>query len=145
MCRFQHWDTGSGGDAARLGLKQLSEADVDWGRPQGRRPLYYWYYVTQALFYAGGDAWARWDPAFANELVANQACEVSPTPGEPAMGYWNSPAASENHGRVYSTTLCTLMLEVYYRYLPSYSALVEGHRDSRVEFEDTPLVTVRCL
>ena len=41
----------------------------------------------------------------------------------PHSGSW-PPAASEwgnRGGRIYSTTLATLTLEVYYRYLPMYS------------------------
>ena len=38
-----------------------------------------------------------------------------------ADGHWDTPAGSSEqaHGTVYSTTLCCLMLEVYYRYLPT--------------------------
>jgi hypothetical protein len=93
---------------------------IDWSDPWGVRPLYYWYYTTQAKFLAGGRAWDRWEADFARELVAAQ--QIVSAHGEDGreLGYWVSPGSKEKYGEVYSTALCTLMLEVYYRYLGTY-------------------------
>jgi hypothetical protein len=63
--------------------------------------------VTQAKFQKGGADWDAWNRMFANELVQNQQRD----------GHWEG---GEHGGTVYTTTLCCLMLEVYYRYLPTY-------------------------
>lgn len=78
---------------------------------------YYWYYATLALFQHQGEAWQRWNETLTRELLANQR-----TSG-PAAGSWDPHDNwSRIGGRVYQTALCTLCLEVYYRYLPMYAA-----------------------
>jgi hypothetical protein len=82
-----------------------------------RPNTYYWYYATLALFQHQGDAWTRWNDALKQVLLANQR-----TSG-PAAGSWDPHDNwSRIGGRVYQTALCTLCLEVYYRYLPMYAA-----------------------
>jgi hypothetical protein len=73
-----------------------------------RAPVYGWYYVTQAKFQEGGGTWEDWNRQFAKELIRAQYKD-----GHWEHGDWSG-------GPVYTTTLCTLMLEVYYRYLPTY-------------------------
>jgi len=73
--------------------------------------LYAWYYNTQATFNFGGAAWDRWNAIFQKELLKNQKPE----------GNWSHSSASKakSDANIYGTVLCTLMLEVYYRYEPS--------------------------
>ena len=106
---------------ARRGLAWLEQVTCEWNDPWGARPLYYWYYATQAKFHGGGSAWARWDPEFAEELVRNQTVVPQDPDTDRALGYWDTPGPAENYGLIYSTTLCTLTLEVYYRYLATYA------------------------
>ena len=77
---------------------------------------YYWYYATLALFHHQGSHWKTWNAALTKELTTHQR-----TDGK-AAGSWD-PVGEWGHlgGRVYQTALCTLMLEVYYRYLPLYA------------------------
>ena len=85
----------------------------DWER---RLNTYYWYYSTLAHFHHHGAPWERWNERLQRELLANQVT-VGPAAGSwPPGGEW-APIG----GRVYQTAICTLMLEVYYRYLPLYS------------------------
>ncbi len=84
-------------------------------------PLYRWYYLTQTVFQATegkGKIWQRWNENLKFELVKNQESD----------GSWKVKSDSEdfrlkdkNDLTIYSTSMATLMLEVYYRYLPSYS------------------------
>ena len=76
---------------------------------------YYWYYATLALFQHQGEAWRRWNEAVKDELLAHQSTSGA------ATGSW-APDDQWAHvgGRVYQTAICTLTLEVYYRYLPLY-------------------------
>ena len=79
--------------------------------------LYAWYYHTQACLMFGGSAWQKWNRWFQDEIVNAQNPDGSwPEPGGKAHG----PQHGNNKtGQVYRTTLCILMLEVFYRYMPT--------------------------
>lgn len=81
--------------------------------PAWRReaPTYYWYYATLALFQQQGDHWTAWNESIARELLKNQRKD------EHTRGSWDPQDPwSRLGGRVYQTAICTLSLEVYYRY-----------------------------
>lgn len=82
--------------------------------PQSGRPnLYYWYYGTLALYQVQGPAWSRWNQAMQRQLLAIQRSDG------PYAGSWDPDTVWGSYGgRVYSTALGVLCLEVYYRYLP---------------------------
>ena len=78
--------------------------------------LYYWYYGTLAMFQYGGDRWQTWNESLRDLLVADQIRTG------PMAGTWD-PKGDEwglHGGRMYSTAMATMCLEVYYRYLPLY-------------------------
>jgi hypothetical protein len=75
---------------------------------------YGWYYHTQACFQAGGKAWRDWNTYFQDEVVDHQSPDGSWTDWG---AHGHGPDANSVEGKVYSTTLCVLMLEIYYRYL----------------------------
>ncbi len=78
--------------------------------------LYYWYYATVALFQIRGSAWEAWNEALQQRLLATQE-----TTG-PLAGSWSPNTVWGTYGgRVYSTAMAALCLEVYYRYLPMYA------------------------
>jgi hypothetical protein len=78
--------------------------------------LYYWYYATLAMYQYGGKEWLEWNAAIRDELVATQV-----TDGELA-GSWEPRCVWGPYGgRIYSTAVSTLCLEVYYRFLPLYN------------------------
>ena len=77
--------------------------------------LYYWYYGTLAMYHSGGPEWERWNDELKSTLLGLQS-QTGPDAGSwPANGVWGGYG-----GRVYSTAMATLNLEVYYRYLPMY-------------------------
>jgi hypothetical protein len=80
--------------------------------------LYAWYYNTQACLMVGGAAWNTWNRLFQTEIVKNQAPDGSwpPMPGKATGELQIQP---EGNGQFYRTNLCILMLEVYYRYMPT--------------------------
>ncbi len=80
--------------------------------------LYRWYYDTQACFMTK-DKWGTWNQMFQDEIVNAQSPDGSwpPTGNPKALGGLESAGSLD--GQVYRTTLCVLMLEVYYRYLPT--------------------------
>lgn len=98
---------------------------------QGIENLYYWYYATMAMYqlrgraeYAanaanansGEIAWQRW-----NDSMKRVLCTTQMATGQNA-GSWNPTCVWGAYGgRVYSTALSCMCLEVYYRYLPVYA------------------------
>lgn len=83
--------------------------------------LYAWYYHTQAALMFGGAAWQKWNKWFQDEIVTNQSPDGS-WPPHGGKGHGPETATSKT-GQVYRTTLCILMLEVFYRYMPSNAAI----------------------
>ena len=81
--------------------------------------FYYWYYATLCCFQQGGEIWKKWNEAMKKTLLENQIKDGSPNDGswEP-NGKWVSK--QRGGGRVMSTALGAMCLEVYYRYLPLY-------------------------
>lgn len=129
----------------RSGLTWLERVTCDWSQPWGPRPIYYWYYTTQAKYHAQGADWNAWDAQFAVELVRNQIREQDPEDPGTTLGHWASPGNGERHGLVYSTTLCTLMLEVYYRYLRTYELPAPGTDLANALSEDGDWVIMEDL
>ncbi len=81
----------------------------------GQPNFYYWYYGTLVMYQMQGDAWQRWNTAVATQLVGLQNKEG------PQAGSWDPDAVWGGYGgRIYSTALGAMCLEVYYRFLPVY-------------------------
>ncbi|MHC4249268.1 MAG: prenyltransferase/squalene oxidase repeat-containing protein, partial [Planctomycetota bacterium] len=78
--------------------------------------FYYWYYGTLAMFQVGGESWKTWNVEMRDTLEERQRR------GAPAVdGSWDPVGQwCGRGGRVYSTAMGALCLEVYYRYLPMY-------------------------
>lgn len=74
-------------------------------------PTYYWYYATLALFQQQDEPWRQWNEGITRELLVNQRRDG------PAAGSWDPQDEwSRLGGRIYQTAVCTLSLEIYYRY-----------------------------
>jgi hypothetical protein len=132
---------------AKAGLQTLLTPKffwISWKGNNGVIPqwsLYQWYYETQAMFqgfHGRGGGWKKWNRMFTKELLKRQKSD----------GRWLSPVyefdkKALNHGEksfvgldqpVYATSLCCLMLEVYYRYLPTFK--VSHHRTPKTARKD---------
>lgn len=76
---------------------------------------YYWYYGTLAMFQTDGAPWEEWNGALRDMLIGQQR-----TSG-PLAGSWDPNGKWAGiGGRVYSTAVSTMCLEVYYRVLRIY-------------------------
>jgi len=98
----------------------------DWNKldKDGAQQFYHWYYGTLAMFQMGGTHWDSWNKALKDTLVPNQCKGPLPLGSGPEDkdGSWDPKGWVSNYaGRVYSTALGALTLEVYYRYLPMYT------------------------
>ncbi len=86
--------------------------------------VYYWYYATLSLYQVQGTPWHRWNEALTSTLIATQHRDGN------LAGTWDPDAVWGGYGgRVYSTALSALCLEVYYRYLPLH--IEAAARDGR--------------
>jgi hypothetical protein len=81
--------------------------------------LYYDYYGTQVMHHVEGDRWVAWNSKMRDMLVKAQAKQGH------EQGSWyegfEAGHGPEVGGRIYTTSLATMILEVYYRHLPIYS------------------------
>jgi hypothetical protein len=73
---------------------------------------YIWYNCTMAMFQVGGEPWKRWNGVLRDRVIAlqvqGQECD---------RGSWVPDDPYSLHGgRIYSTALAVLTLEVYYRF-----------------------------
>ncbi|MCH2208533.1 MAG: hypothetical protein MK132_22045 [Lentisphaerales bacterium] len=120
-------------------IQKISTFDyshLSWDAPK-KDNLYAWYYATQAMFQKGGTMWKKWNRKFQKVVGDAQHSE----------GYWEYPGNYHGKGisgledKVYATTLCALMLTVYYRYLPSTKGAVgnKGAKKQTIVMEEEGL------
>ena len=83
--------------------------------------LYGHYYESQAMMQRGGNDWKQYNAMFRDQLLNNQDAD----------GSWKVPGGGQKlraaapgfvSDKTYRTCLCTLMLEVYYRFLSTSSS-----------------------
>ncbi|MCH2506748.1 MAG: hypothetical protein MK125_14515, partial [Dehalococcoidia bacterium] len=95
----------------RLGVDQIAKQPPEWKKKNPQSPFYYWYYATYALFQYGGTPWKNWNPKMQSALLASQKS------GGCRDGSWDPIVSySQRGGRVYTTALGAMTLEVYYRF-----------------------------
>jgi hypothetical protein len=80
------------------------------------RNMYYYYYATFTLFNVGDEHWSQWNPKMRELLIGSQARGSDLT----LKGSWEPQGKQfQNYGgRLMTTSLALLTLEVYYRHLP---------------------------
>jgi len=106
---LQLWE-GSGSPEVRKGIEYISQNSAfDWDNDNSN--LYYHYYNAQAMINFGGKEWANYNAVFRDALIAQQNSDGSWKRGR------RIPHGSINDHM--TTCLATLMLEVYYRFLPA--------------------------
>lgn len=71
--------------------------------------LYAPYYNTQAFFLHEGEEWENYNKAFQPKLLDAQNED----------GSWFAPGGARRDHQIMNTAWAILMLEVYYRYLPT--------------------------
>ncbi|MEN8151209.1 MAG: hypothetical protein ABFS86_15445 [Planctomycetota bacterium] len=91
------------GKSAERCLKRLPV----WDMSEGTIDHYYWYFGTRAMYEVGGRSWKKWQKAIVAAVIDHQRMDPVSYKGswDPA-GPWGASG-----GRVYSTALCTLLLE----------------------------------
>jgi hypothetical protein len=84
--------------------------------------IYYYYYATQVLHHLEGPDFDLWNHRMREHLIRTQEKQYHQT------GSWNPEGTSWGHrgGRLYSTSLALMTLQVYYRHLPMYRPVLRG-------------------
>ncbi|MCA9176841.1 MAG: terpene cyclase/mutase family protein [Planctomycetales bacterium] len=77
--------------------------------------MYFNYYATQVMHHYEGPQWPRWNNHLREYLIRTQARENH------ERGSWHfEDRHAHAGGRLYTTALCVMILEVYYRHMPLY-------------------------
>ena len=103
--------------AIRDGVKILMLHTPRWQEQKGRAlssiNMYYWYYGSYALFQFGGEPWKKWNEDMKKVLLETQRAGIMDEDGSwDPIDEWGVAG-----GRVYSTAICAMTLEVYYRFM----------------------------
>jgi hypothetical protein len=96
--------------ALQRGVERMSKAGPSKGN------MYFNYYATQIMRHYGGEEWTKWNNVMRDQMVNSQAKDGA------EKGSWYIPGdhGSERGGRIYCTSMATMILEVYYRHMPIY-------------------------
>jgi len=110
----------------------VTEWDNAWENPRNKSlpATYEWYYNTQAVFQRGGSRWKTWNADFAPMLLSHQDAD----------GWWRGPGQETEEEQIYSTCLCSLALQVYYRILPTFQRIEK--KPPKVIFDDDVTITI---
>ena len=82
---------------------------------------YFNYYATQVLKQYGGAEWESWNEKMKGLLIGSQV----QTGHGAGSWHFEEGISSQAGGRLYCTCMATMMLEVYYRYMPLYAEQAE--------------------
>ncbi len=97
-------------------LTVLNQLPVQWTTPSITYFYYFHYYAIQAQYQAGGNSWNEWHPRVRELLLEKQNSD----------GSWDlSPGSAETEAavgpnKIYSTSMASLILEIYMHFLPAY-------------------------
>ena len=78
--------------------------------------MYYNYYATQIMRHYGGDEWEKWNKVMREKMVNSQAKEGA----DKGSWYIGGDHGARAGGRLYCTSMATMILEVYYRHMPLF-------------------------
>ena len=94
------------------------ERGVDALSAHGPSPnnMYFNYYATQVMHHYEGEQWTKWNNKMRDFLVNAQSRQGH----ERGSWFLGGDHSSEQGGRLYTTAMCAMTLEVYYRHLPIY-------------------------
>ncbi|MDH3591613.1 MAG: terpene cyclase/mutase family protein, partial [Planctomycetota bacterium] len=100
-------------DMIKKGAQLLAETPPTWNPDDGSIDMYYWYYGTLAMFQVGGSSWKKWSQSMSDAMVETQ----HPKGAGARYGSWDPIGCwGDDGGRVYSTAVMAMCLQVYYRY-----------------------------
>jgi hypothetical protein len=109
LCRILMGEDPTTSDKVKKGVGLMVKKLPVWEKP--KLDFYYWYYGTLAMYQAGGSEWNEWNKAMQGAIIDKMRKDGD------EKGSWDPDDCwGEEGGRIYSTALLTMCLEVYYRY-----------------------------
>jgi hypothetical protein len=111
--KFGHPSEEEKKETLKKAMQHILKNNLSMDYNSGDANLYSWYYDAQALFNYGGAFWTAWNRKMEPMLLNSQLADGS----WPKEGGGKTSSQGGQDAEVYRTTLCTLMLEVYYRYV----------------------------
>lgn len=124
LCRYYGDGWGPNNPGMAAGVKWMMDRQMP---AADKFEMYYYYYATQVVHFFGGPEWKdQWNPAMRDMLLAKQAPQ-----DHKDYGSWEAEdgITGRHVGRLGTTCLCLLTLEVYYRHLPLYKRDTAGLRE----------------
>jgi hypothetical protein len=114
LLRVQAGEDPRRSDVIRKGVELCTDLLPRWEPADGSIDMLYWHYGTLALFQVGGEPWRAWNAALLRAVLGSQRRDTDPCGYK---GSWDpiGPWGIDG-GRVYSTALLALCLEVPHRY-----------------------------
>ncbi|NIL97254.1 MAG: hypothetical protein GTO53_06665, partial [Planctomycetales bacterium] len=109
----------------QMGVKAIAK------KGPSKNDLYYNYYAAMLMYQADGpdgSMWKIWNAKMRDHLVKSQVKDGK----DKGSWHFRGPHGPSHGGRVYSTAMAAMTLEVYYRYMPIY-------QKGNVEKDDFPL------
>jgi hypothetical protein len=105
--------------AIQAGIALLEASPPVWAPGEGAVDHVYWYFGALAVFHYGGVPWRVWNLAIRDVVTSSQRTDTDPCRYE---GSWDpiGPWGREG-GRVASTALMAMTLQVRYRYAHGFS------------------------
>jgi hypothetical protein len=127
LCRYyiDKWGPDNAGMAEGvLGLMKKSPG----AKTKPALDMYFYYYATQVIHFFGGDEWKTWNDGPKQPDGSRKGgmrdwlTDLQIAKDGENRGSWDPESAiiGKSSGRLGTTTLCILTLEVYYRHIPLY-------------------------
>jgi hypothetical protein len=128
LCRYyiDGWGPDNGGMAEGVQGLMKRAPNVDGSAKGVPSDMYFYYYATQVVHFFEGEEWKQWNEGtkqkdgtrkggMRDQLIASQVKKAGVNEGswEPENGF-----IGRQCGRIGTTAICLLTLEVYYRHLP---------------------------
>lgn len=126
LCRYYVDGWGAQHPGMNAGVEFLTKT---WSPEKGKSyDMYYYYYATQVMHFFEGDVWQKWNAAMRDMLIKLQVSDAKPA----TDGSWDpdkAPWMGSGCGRLGTTCMCLLTLEVYYRHIPLYRRDTAGAKE----------------
>jgi hypothetical protein len=135
LCRY--YIDGWGPDNAGMaeGVQGLLQRNPPRFGTKALGNMYYYYYATQVVHFFEGEAWRTWnegpkDPQTGKRTggMRDWLINLQVTKDGPNYGSWDpdNGAMGVHTGRLGTTAMCVMTLEVYYRHMPLYKRAAAG-------------------
>ncbi|MEJ5277439.1 MAG: prenyltransferase/squalene oxidase repeat-containing protein [Thermogemmata sp.] len=135
LCRYYVDGWGPDNAAMAEGVQGLLQRNPPRYSSKALGNMYYYYYATQVVHFFEGEAWKTWnegpkDPQTGKRTggMRDWLINLQVTKDGPNYGSWdpdNSWMGRET-GRLGTTAMCVMTLEVYYRHMPLYKRAAAG-------------------